>query len=66
MSNDIQKADQIAYRLFTKLVLVVNHARATAGVDVIGAEGSVQGGKATGKVDKWVSVFIFVLLVLVK
>ncbi|OBZ77362.1 Autophagy-related protein 13 [Grifola frondosa] len=31
MSNDeSQKADQIAHRLYTKLILVVNHARATA------------------------------------
>ncbi|KAH7915511.1 autophagy-related protein 13-domain-containing protein [Hygrophoropsis aurantiaca] len=30
MSNDIQKADQIAHRFYTKLTLVVNNARATA------------------------------------
>ncbi|KDQ52252.1 hypothetical protein JAAARDRAFT_139171 [Jaapia argillacea MUCL 33604] len=29
MSNDIQKADQIAHRFYTKLVLVVNDARST-------------------------------------
>ncbi|KAI0777721.1 autophagy-related protein 13-domain-containing protein [Trametes elegans] len=29
MSNDTQRADQIAHRLYSKLVLVVNHARAT-------------------------------------
>ena len=43
MSNDTQKADQIAHRFYTKLSLVVNHARATA-------EPSPQ-----AKVDKWVS-----------
>ncbi|TCD69595.1 hypothetical protein EIP91_007017 [Steccherinum ochraceum] len=41
MSNDTQKADQIAHRFYTKLALVVNHARATA-------EPSPQ-----AKVDKW-------------
>ncbi|KAK7689353.1 hypothetical protein QCA50_007144 [Cerrena zonata] len=41
MSNDIQKADQIVHRFYTKLSLVVNHARASA-------EPSQQ-----GKVDKW-------------
>ncbi|KAJ3486366.1 hypothetical protein NLI96_g4280 [Meripilus lineatus] len=30
MFNDAQKADQIAHRFYTKLCLVVNHARATA------------------------------------
>ncbi|KAG6331042.1 hypothetical protein ID866_8048 [Astraeus odoratus] len=30
MSNDIQKADQIAYRFYSKLCLVVNSARSTA------------------------------------
>lgn len=44
MSNDIQKADQIAYRLFTKLALVVNQARSTAD--------PVVGGQV--KLDKWV------------
>ncbi|TFK80497.1 hypothetical protein K466DRAFT_503784 [Polyporus arcularius HHB13444] len=29
MSNETQKADQIAHRLYSKLALVVNHARAT-------------------------------------
>ena len=42
MSNDIQKADQIAYHIFTKLVLVVNQARVTAEP------------KLQAKVDKWV------------
>ena len=42
MSNDIQKADQIAYHIFTKLVLVVNQARVTAEP------------KSQAKVDKWV------------
>ncbi|CAL1710854.1 unnamed protein product [Somion occarium] len=41
MSNDIQKADQIAHRFYTKLSLVVSYARATA-------EPSAQ-----SKVDKW-------------
>ncbi|KAF7969472.1 hypothetical protein HWV62_27261 [Athelia sp. TMB] len=43
MSNDIQKADQIAYRLFTKLTLVVHQARAT--VD--------QQQRQQPKIDKW-------------
>jgi len=43
MSNDTQKADQIAYRFYTKLTLVVNNARATADPRV------------QTKVDKWVS-----------
>ncbi|TFY77267.1 hypothetical protein EWM64_g6743, partial [Hericium alpestre] len=30
MSNDIQKADQIAHRAYTKLALLVHHARATS------------------------------------
>ncbi|TFK50373.1 hypothetical protein OE88DRAFT_1660710 [Heliocybe sulcata] len=30
MSNDIQKADQISWKFYSKLVLVVHHARATA------------------------------------
>lgn len=42
MSNDIQKADQIAYHIFTKLALVVNQARITAEP------------KSQTKVDKWV------------
>lgn len=42
MSNDIQKADQIAYHIFTKLALVVNQARTTAEP------------KSQTKVDKWV------------
>ncbi|KAI1798162.1 autophagy-related protein 13-domain-containing protein [Ganoderma leucocontextum] len=41
MSNETQKADQIAHRLYSKLSLVVNHARATV-------EPS-----PTAKVDKW-------------
>ncbi|KZP26762.1 hypothetical protein FIBSPDRAFT_674560, partial [Athelia psychrophila] len=43
MSNDIQKADQIAYRLFTKLALVVHQARTTAD----------QQQRLQPKVDKW-------------
>lgn len=42
MSNDTQKADQIAYRFYTKLALVVHHARATS-------EPNPQ-----AKADKWV------------
>ncbi|KAF9219119.1 hypothetical protein BS17DRAFT_438351 [Gyrodon lividus] len=41
MSNDIQKADQIAHRFYTKLCLVVSNARTTA-------EPRFQ-----GKLDKW-------------
>ncbi|PCH37077.1 hypothetical protein WOLCODRAFT_140700 [Wolfiporia cocos MD-104 SS10] len=41
MSNDIQKADQIAYRLHTKLVLVVYDGRSTEELP------------AEAKVDKW-------------
>ncbi|KAL4079882.1 autophagy-related protein 13-domain-containing protein [Scleroderma yunnanense] len=41
MSNDIQKADQIAYRFYSKLTLVVNHARST--VD----------NRPNTKLDKW-------------
>lgn len=43
MSNDTQKVDQIAHKFYTKLCLVVNHARATAEP------------QAQSKVDKWVS-----------
>ena len=43
MSNESQKADQIAHRLYSKLVLVVNHARAT-----------IEPSPAA-KLDKWVS-----------
>jgi autophagy-related protein 13 len=42
MSNDIQKADQIAHRFYTKLCLVVSNARATSEL------------KSHTKVDKWV------------
>jgi autophagy-related protein 13 len=42
MSNDTQKADQIAYRYYTKLALVVHNARATVEP------------KAQAKPDKWV------------
>ncbi len=42
MSNEAHKADQIAYRYYTKLALVVHAARATA-------EPNPQ-----AKVDKWV------------
>ncbi|EGN94527.1 phosphorylated protein that interacts with Vac8p, partial [Serpula lacrymans var. lacrymans S7.3] len=41
MSNDTQKANQIAFRFYTKLALVVNHARATVEP------------KYQAKVDKW-------------
>ncbi|KAI8970887.1 autophagy-related protein 13-domain-containing protein [Trametes punicea] len=41
MSNDTQRADQIAHRLYSKLALVVNHARATVEPP------------PTAKVDKW-------------
>lgn len=41
MSNDIQKADQIAHRFYTKLCLVVSNARATSEL------------KSQTKVDKW-------------
>ncbi|KIJ60812.1 hypothetical protein HYDPIDRAFT_97951 [Hydnomerulius pinastri MD-312] len=41
MSNDIQKADQIAHRFYTKLCLVVSNARTTAEP------------RSQGKVDKW-------------
>lgn len=44
VSNDTQKADQIAHRFYTKLALVVNHARATAELN------------PQTKVDKWVRV----------
>ena len=46
MSNETHKADQIAHRLYSKLSLVVNHARATV-------EPS-----PTAKVDKWVRTII--------
>ncbi|KIK17276.1 hypothetical protein PISMIDRAFT_685393 [Pisolithus microcarpus 441] len=41
MSNDIQKADQIAYRFYAKLCLVVHNARSTADQ------------RTPAKVDKW-------------
>ncbi|KAI0653885.1 autophagy-related protein 13-domain-containing protein [Cubamyces menziesii] len=41
MSNDTQRADQIAHRLYSKLAIVVNHARATIEPP------------PTAKVDKW-------------
>ncbi|KAI6040787.1 autophagy-related protein 13-domain-containing protein [Pisolithus marmoratus] len=41
MSNDIQKADQIAYRFYTKLCLVVHHARSTTEQ------------RSPARVDKW-------------
>lgn len=41
MSNDIQKADQIAHRFYTKLCLVVSNARATSEL------------RSQSKVDKW-------------
>ncbi|KAH7929215.1 hypothetical protein BV22DRAFT_1003358 [Leucogyrophana mollusca] len=46
MSNDIQKADQIAHRFYTKLTLVVNNARATAEP------------RSGAKVDKWASLLV--------
>lgn len=46
MSNDTQRADQIAHRLYSKLALVVNHARATIEPP------------PNAKVDKWVSVVL--------
>ena len=42
MSNETQKADQIAHRLYSKLALVVNHARAT------------REPPPNAKVDRWV------------
>ena len=42
MSNDIQKADQIAYRFYSKLALVVHNARSTVE------------NRANTKFDKWV------------
>ena len=46
MSNETQRADQIAHRLYSKLSLVVNHARATLEPP------------PTAKVDKWVSSIV--------
>ncbi|KAH9919968.1 autophagy-related protein 13-domain-containing protein [Epithele typhae] len=46
MSNDTQKADQIAHHLYSKLALVVNHARATADPP------------PTAKFDKWFNLEI--------
>ncbi|THU77505.1 hypothetical protein K435DRAFT_621284, partial [Dendrothele bispora CBS 962.96] len=43
MSNDTQKADQIAFHFYTKLFYVLNHARATAEPGT------------NAKVDKWVT-----------
>ena len=43
-STDTQRADQIAYRFYPKLALVVNHARAT------------DEPNPHAKVDKWVRV----------
>lgn len=48
MSNDIQKADQIAFHFYTKLFYVVNQARATSEP------------KTQGKIDKWVGLFYLV------
>lgn len=45
MSNDINKADQIAHRFYTKLCLVVSNARATSEP------------RSQSKVDKWVRNF---------
>ncbi|KDR79468.1 hypothetical protein GALMADRAFT_243561 [Galerina marginata CBS 339.88] len=41
MSNDIHKADQIAFHFYTKLFYTVNHARAT------------EESNSTSRVDKW-------------
>ncbi|KZT25942.1 hypothetical protein NEOLEDRAFT_1132998 [Neolentinus lepideus HHB14362 ss-1] len=41
MSNDIQKADQISWKFYSKVVLVVDHARATAET------------RGQARVDKW-------------
>ncbi|KAF8964482.1 autophagy-related protein 13 [Flammula alnicola] len=41
MSNDIHKADQIAFHFYTKLFYAVNHARAT------------EESKSSSRVDKW-------------
>ncbi|KAJ3539754.1 hypothetical protein NM688_g6322 [Phlebia brevispora] len=43
-TEDLQKADQVAYRLYMKLALVVNHARATAEPN------------PGAKVDKWFNI----------
>lgn len=51
MSNDIQKADQIAFHFYTKLFYVVSDARAT------------EGSKAQPKVDKWVSIDVHVTII---
>jgi len=53
MSNVIQKADQIAYRVFTKLTLLVNQARSTYDPPVLLPSGSGS-GSGSRKVDKWV------------
>lgn len=46
MSSDISKADQIAYRLYTKLSHVLYDGRVPT---------ELLPGRAPGKVDKWVS-----------
>jgi phage tail protein X len=48
MSNEAHKADQIAYRYYTKLVSTVHSARATAEPNPL------------AKVDKWVRHCLFV------
>ena len=47
MSNDTQRADQIVYHFYTKLVLVVHDARLP------------QEPNGHAKIDKWVSVSTF-------
>ena len=46
MSNDTQRADQIVYHFYTKLVLVVNNAR------------SPQEPYGQAKIDKWVGILV--------
>jgi len=46
MSNDTQRADQIVYHFYTKLVLVVNNAR------------SPQEPNGQAKIDKWVGILV--------
>ncbi|EIW75418.1 hypothetical protein CONPUDRAFT_169288 [Coniophora puteana RWD-64-598 SS2] len=47
MSNDIQKADQIAYRFYTKLALVLANARQT---------NEPQSSRTQTKTDKWFNI----------
>lgn len=50
MSNDILKADQIAFHFYTKLFYIVNDARDTEGTQV------------PQKVDKWVCIYVPVIV----